>query len=63
MKAFHLAMSAILLKMKMPLPWHLDVLIRMKYRFHDPQRLIIVLSALELLVKDDVFAGQLERRR
>ena len=47
----------------MPLPWHLEVLVRRKYRLHDPQRLIIVLGALELLVKDDVFAGQLKGGR
>jgi hypothetical protein len=33
------------------------------YWFHDPESLIIVLSFLELLIKDDVFAGELEGGR
>lgn len=33
------------------------------YWLHDPKGLIIVLSFLELLIKDDVFAGELEGGR
>jgi hypothetical protein len=33
------------------------------YWFHDPECLVIVLSFLELLIKDDVFAGELEGGR
>jgi hypothetical protein len=33
------------------------------YWFHDPKCLVIILSFLELLIKDDVFAGELEGGR
>jgi hypothetical protein len=47
------------LKMKMPLPWHLEVWINSEmYWLHDPEAFGLVLVALELLVEDDVFAGQ-----
>lgn len=47
----------------MPLPWHLLVWVRRKYGLHDPESLIVILRLLELLIEDDVLAGELESGR
>lgn len=63
MKDFHLETSPIRLKMKMPLPWHLLVYVRERYRLHDPEGPIIILGFLELLEEDDVLTGEQEGGR